>query len=764
MSPVVRMFELACLALCLLGQPVSAGAEAGGKTKLPERFQATETSRLMGSPDPWPLETVRAFPKLTFERPVEVTSPPGESGRNFVLEQKGRVLVFEDRDDVEEAKVFLDLRDVVRSTGNEEGLLGLAFHPKYRETGEFFVYYSTTPRASVIARYRVSKDDPNRADRDSEERLLVIPQPYENHNGGSIRFGGDGFLYIGLGDGGLRDDPHGNAQNLSVLLGKILRIDVDRREGERPYAIPKENPFVETEGARGEIWAYGFRNPWRIAFDRQTNELWTADVGQDRFEEVDLVRRGGNYGWNIREGFHDFEPSDPEKELELIDPLVEYFHGDGQSITGGVVYRGERLKEYVGAYFYGDYLSGKVWVVRQFCGRVSENPQVAATSLQIAAFGETADGEMVLCCFDGGLYRMAPAAGDREAIAKAFPKRLSETGLFRSVEKNEPAESLIPYEVNVPFWSDYAVKERFLALPEKGTVRFRESDKWEFPVGTVFVKTFWMHQDRVHMTRPRRLETRLFVHAPQGWVGYTYVYNEEQTEATLLDEGTTRPIEVETAAGTISQPYYFPSRSDCLACHNKAEGFVLGLTTRQMNRTLRCGDESRNQLELLTALEVFKEKPAQPAKEQEAFPEWGFGNWDRSSQHGSSPVPNSPPPEDRDVLARAWLEVNCAVCHRPSGIAPGNRDLRAHVPLETANVVDRKPGQTRRLPSSWRIVAAGEPEKSDLLWRMSLRGERQMPPIGTRMPDERGLEVIADWIRGMPKRSPNAPPRNEAAQ
>lgn len=762
MSPVVRMFDIACLALCLLGRPVSV--EASGETKLPERFQATETSRLMGGPDPWPLETVRAFPKLTFERPVEVTSPPGASGRNFVLEQKGRVLVFEDRDDVEEAKVFLDLRDVVRSTGNEEGLLGLAFHPKYCETGEFFVYYSTTPRASVIARYRVSKEDPNRADRDSEQRLLVIPQPYENHNGGSIRFGGDGFLYIGLGDGGLRDDPHGNAQNLSVLLGKILRIDVDRREGERPYAIPKENPFVETEGARGEIWAYGFRNPWRIAFDRQTNELWTADVGQDRFEEVDLVRRGGNYGWNIREGFHDFEPSDPEKEVELVEPLVEYFHGDGQSITGGLVYRGERLKEYVGAYFYGDYLSGKVWAVRQFCGRVSENPQVAATSLQIAAFGETADGEMVMCAFDGGLYRMAPAAGDREAMAKAFPKTLSETGLFRSVEKNEPAESLIPYEVNVPFWSDHAVKERFLALPEKESVKFRESDKWEFPVGTVFVKTFWMHQDRVHMTRPRRLETRLFVHAPQGWVGYTYVYNDDQTEATLLDEGTTRPIEVETAAGTISQPYYFPSRSDCLACHNKAEGFVLGLTTRQMNRTLRCGDESRNQLELLTALEVFKEKPAKPAKEQEAFPEWGFGNWDRSLQHGSSPVPNSPPPGDMDVLARAWLEVNCAVCHRPSGIAPGNRDLRAHVPLETANVVDKKVGQTRRLPSSWRIVAAGEPEKSDLFWRMSLRGERQMPPIGTRMPDEKALEVIANWIRDMPQRSANEPARSEAAQ
>ncbi|AMV19287.1 PQQ-dependent sugar dehydrogenase [Planctomyces sp. SH-PL14] len=737
----------------MLAAMTAWGAEKA-TPKLPDRFQPTDTSRLMGSPDPLPLEAVRAFPNLTFERPVELTAPNDGSHRNFVLEQKGRILVFDDRDDAKGAATFLDLRDVVLSKGNEEGLLGLAFHPQYRENGQFFVYYSTKPRASVIARFRVQKDDPNKADRDSEERLLVIPQPYENHNGGSMRFGHDGFLYIGLGDGGLRDDPHSNAQNRGTLLGKILRIDVDHPSDDRPYGIPKDNPFVGKAGAKEEIWAYGFRNPWRIAVDRRSGELWTGDVGQDRFEEIDLVRRGGNYGWNIREGFHDFEPSDPEKPADLIEPLVEYFRTDGQSVTGGVAYRGPSLREYDGAYFYGDYLTGKVWVIRREGERVSENPQVAETNLQIAAFGEDAQGEMYLCAFDGGLYRLAPSGKDRKAIAAAFPRKLSETGLFRSVAGNEPVESLIPYEVNVPFWSDFAVKERFVALPKAGSITFHERDKWEFPVGTVFVKTFWMHQDRVRMEKPRRLETRLFVHSPEGWKGYTYVYNDDETEATLLEEGETRPIEIETAKGTISQPYYFPDRADCMACHTKGEGFVLGLNTRQMNRTLTCGEGSANQIDLFSKLGLFKSVPDKPAKEQDAFPEWGFGNWDRSPQHGSGSAPKSSPLGDTDVLARAWLEVNCVVCHRPSGIAPGNRDFRFHSPLESVNVVDKPPGQRRRLPESWRLVKPGEPAESDLFQRIAHRGERQMPPLATRVVDEDALRIIEKWIRELPQKAP----------
>lgn len=744
--PWIRTFVTWSVVLAWLDLLGAAEPEARGT--IPKDFRPTDTSRLMGSPDPLPLEAVRAFPDLSFRRPVELTSPHDGSRRNFVLEQAGRILVFDDKEEATDSTVFLDLTDVVRSTGNEEGLLGLAFHPKYRENGEFIVYYSTTPRASVVSRFRARRDDPNRADRDSEERILVVPQPYENHNGGSIRFGHDGFLYIGLGDGGLRDDPHSNAQNLGTLLGKILRIDVDQKEGERAYAIPADNPFVKTPGARGEIWAYGFRNPWRIAFDRETHELWTGDVGQDRFEEIDLVRRGGNYGWNIREGFHGFEPSDPEKSVDLIDPLVEYFRGDGQSVTGGVAYRGTVLKAHVGDYFYADYLTGKVWTIRREGQRVLENPQVAETHLQIAAFGETSTGEMILCTFDGGLYRLKPRTG--EDASSKFPRKLSETGLFRSVEKNEPAESLIPYELNVPFWSDFAVKERFVALPKEGAVTFHEREKWEFPVGTVLVKTFWMHHDRVRMEQPRRLETRLMVHAPEGWAGYTYVYDEEGKDAILLGDGMVRPIEVETAEGKVSQPYYFPSRDDCMTCHTKAEGFVLGLNTRQMNRTLRCGEEAANQVELWSKLGAFKEPPKQDVKQLDAFPDWGFGNWDRSGRHPSGSAPKSPPKGEKEVLARAWLEVNCVSCHQPNGIAAGNRDFRFQTPLEKLNVVDQQPGQKRRLPSSWRLVKPGHPEKSDLFWRISLRGERQMPPLATRLSDEDAIQIMKEWIERLP--------------
>lgn len=711
--------------------------------RLPQKFVPLDTSCLLGSPDPIPLEAAKAFPNLQFERPVELTCPKDGSDRIFVIEQRGVIHVFPNQADVDKTEEFLDLRDVVLREGNEEGLLGLALHPRFQQNGEFFVYYSTKPRSSVISRFKVSKDNPQRADRQSEEKLLTIKQPYENHNGGSLRFGPEGFLYIGLGDGGLRDDPHNNGQNLATLLGSILRIDVDRRDADLPYAIPADNPFVGRRDARAEIWAYGFRNVWRLTFD-ETGQLWAGDVGQDRFEEINLIRRGGNYGWNFREGLHDFQSPAAAKPESLIDPVVEYFRGQGQSVTGGVVYRGPTLREYEGAYFYGDFQSGNVWALRASQGKLVENRQVARTDLKIAAFGEDQHKEMYLCAFDGFIYRLRKRPIDLEATAKSFPRNLSQTGLYASVADNEPAAGLIPYEVNLPFWSDYAVKDRYIALPKAGGVVFDEHEKWKFPRGTVFVKTFWMHRDRARLKDPVRLETRLLVHADEGWVGYTYVYNANQTDAELLDSWLTRPIEVQTEDGKIDQHYYFPSRADCLTCHTKAEGFVLGLTTRQMNRELRYRGEAVNQISLLARLGVFDEKPARDPERLERFPDWGFGNLRRDGANTSED--SREPKGDATKLARAWLEVNCAMCHRPEGIAAVELDLRSDIALEKMNLVGKSPKQSRAYAPGTLLIDPGKPHASELLRRIGQRGPRQMPPVGSYSIDPAGYEVIRQWV------------------
>lgn len=734
---------------------ISSASAQSPPRRLPTEFQAVDTTRLLGSPDPLPLEAERVFDKLKFERPIELTFAPDDSGRLFVAEQAGVVRVFANQPDVAEAGVFLDLRDVVLREGNEEGLLGLAFHPKYAENGKFYVYYSAKPRSSVIAEFQVSADA-GKADRASERRLLVIPQPFPNHNGGSIQFGPDGRLYIGLGDGGDRDDPHQNAQNLSALLGKILRIDVDRRDGDLQYAVPDDNPFVGRPGARGEIWSLGHRNVWRLGFDRQTGQLWAGEVGQDRFEEVNLIEPGGNYGWNLREAAHDFQPSTPSPTARLTDPVAEYFRGDGQSVTGGFVYRGARLPAFLGWYFYGDYLSGNVWALQiDETKRVVGHRQVARTPLQIAAFGRDADDEMYLCSFDGGIYRLRPRAIDAEAQRRTFPKTLSETGLFASVERNEPAPGLIPYELNVPFWSDFAVKDRYLALPKAQSVGFHETEAWKFPAGTVLVKTFWMHEDRTTMSQPRRLETRLLVNGDEGWNGYTYVYDDDQKEARLLEGSAVKSLTIKSEAGEVLQPYYFPSRSDCLTCHTKQHGFVLGLETPQLNREQKYGGDAEQQLAMFERLGIFDQPTKLDAEKLARHPDWGFGNLRRDAEAGSS-GPYELPHGETGVLARTWLDVNCSMCHLPDGIAPSKRDFRLDTPLEKMNVVDQPVGQKARRPENVKLIAPGDPLNSDLLWRVGHRGEFQMPPLATHCVDPHAYELLRRWIAAMPKSKPPA--------
>ncbi|MEX2307427.1 MAG: PQQ-dependent sugar dehydrogenase [Pirellulales bacterium] len=381
---------------------------------------------------PMDVEVVAAFPRLEWPewvrgldeglvrdpRPLLLTGAGDGTNRVFVVSQYGTVHVWPSNTSAEEMKTFLDIRPRVQydDRENEEGFLGLAFHPRYQENGQFFVYYTAKrksgndPHMSIISRFRVSADDPNRADPDSEQVIMRIRQPYWNHNGGTIIFGPDGFLYIGLGDGGKANDPHGNGQNLRTLLGSILRIDVDHQDSGLEYAVPKDNPFVERpRGARGEIWAYGIRNVWRIAFDRQTGDLWAGDVGQDTWEEIDIIRRGGNYGWNLREGMHPFGENGSPPRSDLIEPIWQYHHNVGKSITGGHVYRGKQVPELEGAYLYADYVTGQIWALWYDTKReqVIANREIQPKGTPVFSFGEDDEGEVYFLTQEGGINKFA---------------------------------------------------------------------------------------------------------------------------------------------------------------------------------------------------------------------------------------------------------------------------------------------------------------------------------------------------------------------
>lgn len=353
--------------------------------------------------------------KITTLRPLQLTHAGDNSGRNFVLSQAGHIYVFPNSPDAELARIFLDISDRVQDfrKDGEEGLLGLAFHPNYKSNGQFYVCYSSSKelRTSVISRFTVSADDPNRADPASEQVVMKIPQPFSNHNGGSIAFGNDGYLYIALGDGGGRNDPLGHGQNLGTLMGSLLRIDINNRSADRNYAIPSDNPFVAREGACPEIYAYGFRNIWRISVDRKTGEIWAPDVGQDFWEEINIVQPGGNYGWSIREAAHLFSNARPTAPDEPIAPVWEYDHQLGKSITGGHVYRGSRLKELQGMYVYADFISGRIWALKYDTAqkKVTGNYRIASTGFPVLAFGEDESGELyyMLESVDGkGVYRL----------------------------------------------------------------------------------------------------------------------------------------------------------------------------------------------------------------------------------------------------------------------------------------------------------------------------------------------------------------------
>ena len=715
-------FALALIALWL----PTVGALAQQCLVAPRVPFAGHALPLDSSPQPMSMRVISAFPSVSLDRPVFLASPPDGTGRLFVVENGGRIRILPSDPASSLAPVFLDLSSEV-ATGFEQGLLGMAFDPAYGSSRRFYVDFIAPGSAcqsgnacTKLVRFQENASSPGQVDPSSRVVLLEIPRVNSWHNGGMLAFGPDGMLYLSQGDDGR---PQA-AQDLSLLVGKILRIDVRGAT----WTAPPDNPFVGQAGRRPEIWAYGLRNPWRFSFDRLTGDLWIGDVGETAWEEVDYLAAGhpggANFGWPLCEGTHDGSGPGSCAGISSVPPLFEYSHaaGDGGTVTGGYVYRGDRFPALSGSYLYTDWLGGTIFARPTLAG-----PSIAiAEQNGIASFGESADGELYLVSNWGSLYQLEDLSGPG---GQQFPTALSATGLFSDVASLTPAPGLVEYDVNSPLWSDRAEKRRWIALPGEQRIGFSSNGDWSFPVGTALVKHFELP---VTATTRRRVETRVLLRQLDRWIGYTYRWNAAQTDATLLTAAATDTFIVNMGGGQTQQTWRYPSPSECMGCHTQAAGRVLGVRTAQLNRDFQYPGGFDNQLRAwASCLGMFQNAPGNPT----GLPAY------------ANPADDSSP---RAARARSYLAANCSNCHRPGGPAAGGLDLRAETPLSSMNLIGVAPTQGSFGIAGAQRIRIGSKSQSVLWHRMQSGDPAIHMPRAALLPDPLAVALIGAWIDGDP--------------
>lgn len=705
----------------------------GAAASAAERVRVPWTeSKLIGSPDPpLPYRAVRAYEKLPLFAPVYMRPEPGTDKIFFVdhkgdWKEPGGIRVFQDRQDADSSQPLIPLDRLI---------YGFCFHPGYKQNGHLFLIsngpMTEANKQNRISRFTVSRTSDGQLKADSE--LVILEWDSNGHNGGDLAFGPDGFLYCPTGDGTSDSDPLATGQGLNDLLAVMIRIDVDHPAADKHYSIPADNPFINVPDARPEIWAYGFRNPWRMDFDHQSNQLWVGQNGQDLWEQVYLIRKGENYGWSVQEGSHPFYLQRPVGPQKIVPPTAEHHHSESRSLTGGIVYRGSVLPDLNGCFVYGDYSTGKIWAIRHDGAQVTFHKEIADTTLQIAGFSSNAAGELLIVDHAGGFYRLESSPPQEPT---AFPRKLSETGLFVSVADHQMKPGVLPYSVNAQLWSDGAYKERWLAVPGTETIEYTSTRGWNFPNGSVLVKSFALEATAGQPLSRRWIETRLMVRQQNEWVGYSYRWNDEQTDAELLDAGS-EDVEFEIAdsaveGGLRKQTWHYPSRAECMVCHSRAVNYVLGLSENQMNRVHDYGTESVNQLQMLADLGFFSKPLPKPVDELTRL---------------SDPFDAS---ADIHKRAASYLHANCSNCHVEAG--GGNAQFSAEIDAkpEQARLIDVKPVHTTFDISDARLVAPGSPERSLLFERMQRRGHGQMPPLATSLVDKPAVELMREWILQLP--------------
>lgn len=743
-----RCYQAAIVAtLCLffVSEILAANAPAGSDQRrtllgLGPR-PAWTASRVKGLPQPpYRFSYENAFPGIGFDQPVVLTNAPGTS-RFFVAEVKGKIYSFENRRDVDQVDLLIDIRQHIPSL---QQLYGITFHPNFPDTPYLYacvISKSGLPDGTKITRFTVENSDPPVADPASAK--VVYEWLSGGHNGCAIKFGHDGYLYISTGDGVGPNPPDTKraGQDVSNVLCSILRIDVDHEENGRPFAIPPDNPFVDLEGAKGEVWCYGFRNPWKISVDRETGDIWAADVGWEAWEMVYRVERGGNYGWSIMEGPQPVHPGEKRGPTPILPPVKAHDHFEARSITGGFVYRGKKFPELLGAYLYGDYSTGKMWGLRYDGERVTWEEELVDTATAIVGYGEDNDGELYFLDYkehgDGKIYQIIPNL-DEDTSAQ-FPRKLSDTGLFETTADHVLAAGVVPYAVNAPLWHDHSVATRFLALPGNGQLDGSPGAWGAYPEGTVIGRTVSIDLRAGDPHSSRRLETQIFHFENDDWLPYTYVWNEEQTDAELADVGGAElDLTIVTAAGEEKRTWHVSSRAECSMCHTDKVGSVLGVSPEQLDRPYDYGYGPENQLEAWRTMGMFT-KPDENAARKRSL----VDPYDRAAK--------------LDDRARSYLHANCRHCHRPGGGGTSMIHLNYLLTLRENNVINALPTQGKFELAGTEILTPGDPYASVLFYRMWKLGRGRMPHMGSEIPDERGLDLIHDWIA----RSALPPMKNE---
>ncbi len=673
---------------------------------------------------------------------------PG-SNRLVILQAQGKIYSFESRP--HDASIAPDLFGDIRERDPKfDRLYGFAFHPKFLENGYCFVSYvlgGRGPDGSRVSRFKVTASDPQRLIPESEEILLRWCGG--GHNGANLQFGPDGYLYVSTGDAGDAFPPDGRntGQDISDLEASILRIDVDHRDPGLAYRIPADNPFAGRAGARGEIWAYGLRNPWKMSFDPADGSLWAGDVGWEMWEMIFNVQRGANYGWSVVEGPQPVHNERPTGPTPISPPTVAHSHIEARSITGGYVSQTSRLPALRGVYIYGDYVTGKIWGLKHNGPNVTWREELVDTPLQPASFGLDQSGDVLIVDYPSGtLHRLAP--NSRAAANENFPRRLSETGLFTDTANHVPSAGVVPYSVIAEPWADGTIAERFIALPGAAKLSTYKTtnaqvgffkDEWSFPDGGVLVKTVSLELEPGKAASRRRLETQVLHFDVDTWKAYNYIWNDEQTDAVLADDvGSDRAVylrdapvhDASGASGQRRQTWHHASRTECLLCHTTRVGSVLGFKQQNVR-----------DLAALDAIGLF----AEPLKKNVV-------RW-------PDPHDESAALEDR---ARAYLHINCGHCHTRGGGGSSFFDVLFDRTLEKTALVGSRPTQGTFGIFEAEIVAPGDPYRSVLYYRIGKLGNGRMPQIGSNAIDVRGTKLIRDWISALRDSVPQYVPSKAA--
>lgn len=733
------------------------------------------TLRMPERPPVFGYTTTDALSGLSFVHPVAMASPPGETNRLFVAEMAGVIYAITNLANPTRT-VFLDLSGVVFGgvPQRQQGFSSIAFHPGFVTNRYFYVAYvmlQDGPEGSRyhdrVSRFQVSLANPNQALPGSELVLIDQHDEGESHNINDLKFGPDGYLYISIGDEGDPADYLNNSQRINKdFFSGVLRIDVDKRSGNllpnpnpastTNYCVPADNPFVGATSFNGlpvnpnqvrtEFYAVGLRNPWRMAFDTETGLLYCGDVGESAYEEINIIAKGGNYGWSFLEATQPGPKAAHEPDgFSSVLPILEYAHGtgfyEGHSLIGGFVYRGNRLAQLQGAYIFADYVSGNIWQLR-YDGAAATAFQRLTFDKDISSFGvDPRNGDILMADLSEGKIKRLDY--NDTPSGPAIPGTLAEAGVFSNLQTLAPHPGIVPYDLNVPFWSDNAIKSRWFSVPNINLrIGFNAQGNWSFPTGTVWIKHFDLQLTNGIASSSRRLETRLLVKNPDGVYGVTYRWGDSASNATLVpDEGLDEPFLIHDGGTVRTQIWHYPSRSECLSCHTPVAGYALGFNTHQLNRNFHYGGMVTNQLEAFSYADYF----LNPVNGVETMP---------ALAHATNQGANL------EHRARSYLAANCVQCHQPGGSGGGYWDARITTPLSDAGIINGLVRDNAADPLN-RVIKPGSLPHSMLLTRISSSPPRRMPPLATALFDTQSINLITQWITNMPYQNlppPPAPP------